>query len=265
MRLIVMKDEDAFTQMAVDEVILDEVIEDSSTETVRFYSFEPPAITIGKLQSIDDIDVDYCRANSIDVVRRLTGGRAVVHSNDFTFSFILKKDNHFFQDKGRGTIYETYRAVSKIFLSALLNLGFPAKWERYRYNNLGKGEGKNHRNPLCFSSTTRYELTVGARKILGIAQYRKKNSILVQGSLVLRNPDSKFLRILSSGLSLDNALLLDNTIDVSFDEFGEVLKSEIRRTSCISLENGKMCNKELGKISAVKRKYASLAWNHPGG
>jgi len=258
MRIITLKNKDAFTQMAIDEVILDQVIESGSPETVRFYSFKPAAVTIGRLQSLDDIDVGFCTKNGIDVVRRLTGGRAVLHSRDFTFSFIINKNNPVF----KGSIYDTYKSISAPFLSALLHLGFRARWEKFNHHRMGKNKNNLVHNPLCFASTTRYELTIEGRKILGIAQYRKKNAILVQGSLVLQDVDTELCNIVSGGIDVKDIFSSKGKMNISFDEFGELLKGEIARTNHIDLNDSKLYEEEMKKVDEKRKKYCSSKWNN---
>jgi len=118
MRLLVSRKQSGYAQMAMDEAILESIIEKQSPETISFFDFYPPTITIGRLQNISEINLQRCRREGIVIVRRLTGGRAVIHSGDFTFPFIIRKDNPIFQ----GNVYETYKKIFSIFSRLLTHL-----------------------------------------------------------------------------------------------------------------------------------------------
>src|ERR671923_3089041 len=81
---------DAYTNMAVDEAILEGFAVEGGATTVRFYSWSPPAVSLGYAQSIErEIDLRQCTALGIDVVRRPTGGRGGVHDHDVTYSLVI--------------------------------------------------------------------------------------------------------------------------------------------------------------------------------
>lgn len=254
--MLVMRKRDAFAQMAVDEAILDGVVEGSSEETIRFFDFSPPAITIGRLQKIEDIDEHFCRKNRIDIVRRLTGGRAVVHSGDFTFSLIIKRNNPIFG----GGIYKTYRSVSASFLFALKLLNVPAEWQKVKQAQREGETSYSSYSPLCFSSVSRYELTVRKKKILGVSQYRKKDAILVQGSLPIEKPlgiffdlypPDRFFSIKESGNK-----------DIGFESFSVSLRNGMEKINSINLVTGKLSSMEIERTNILKGKYCLNNWNY---
>ncbi len=256
-RLIESRRKNAFMQMAVDEAILNAVIENKSPETIRFFDFLPPAITIGRLQNIEGIDVGLCRKKGIDLVRRLTGGRAVFHSGDFTFSLILKKNNKIFG----GTVYETYETISSTFLLSLRSLNIPVKWERLEFDRRKKRTIEQ--NPLCFSSISRYELTLNNKKVLGISQYRKKDAILVQGSLLLKKPSTAFIDLFETSITLKEFSYIEEDSDkkVSFEDFVAVLKNGIEKTYRITVDAGGLSKNEMEQTKILQKKYKSTEWN----
>lgn len=258
-RLIMMRGKDAYTQMAVDEAILDAVLENKSPETLRFFDFCPQAITIGRLQKIEEINVNLCEKKGIDIVRRLTGGRAVVHSGDFTFSLIIKRNNPIFG----GTIYETYKAVSAIFLFSLRSLDVSATWEKVKYTKVKSKNSSLQQNPLCFSSVSRYELTINKKKVLGVSQYRKRDTILIQGTLLLRKTTSIFFDLFprSSHGSISNIEEIGK-ITIGFETFGDVFKEELKRTYRISVGGGELSSREIEQAEILRRKYKSYEWNY---
>src|SRR5437870_13135127 len=99
---------DGAANMAVDAVLLGEVERFPGARTVvRFYGWRRPAISLGRNQKVENaVDVDYCRANGIDIVQRPTGGRAVLHDDELTYA-VISNDSFYFGD----TIYGNYRRV----------------------------------------------------------------------------------------------------------------------------------------------------------
>ena len=255
MRLLVSRKQNGYAQMAMDEAILESIIEKQSPETIRFFDFSPPAITIGRLQNISEVNLQRCKKEGIVIVRRLTGGRAVIHSGDFTFSFIIRKDNPVFQ----GNVYETYKKISYIFLEVITSLGIPAEWKKGNNKKPGNKETAYIHKPLCFSATTRYELTVRERKVLGVAQYRKKNGLLVQGSMLLRKPYFDFYKLFD-GYSQGDIFYLSDSTDIDFEQFSELLIKNMRKIYNIELYRGELSDYEKERQKQLLGKYRMLQW-----
>lgn len=251
-RFIEMKDMDAFSQMAVDELMLDLSIKNRLPGIIRFFNFSPPAITIGRLQKIEEINTALCEKKNIDVVRRLTGGRAVIHLGDFTFSLVIRDDNPIFG----GNVYKTYESVSLPFLYSLQAIDVPAKWVRK------KSLSRSH-NPLCFSSVSRYELTVNNKKILGVSQYRRKGIILIQGSLLLKPLPFDLRPFFNIEISTDSFTSLEKvgSVDINFTVFGSKLKETIKDLYNICFIEEELTEKEIKNLRIVKAKYLAEEWN----
>src|SRR5437867_4734458 len=165
------------TNMSVDAALLDEVENSSNARTVvRFYGWSRPTISLGRNQNAGKaVDLDYCRANGIDIVHRPTGGRAVLHDDELTYA-VISNDSSYFGD----TIYGNYRRVSEALCLAYNDLGVAAVLapDTKKPENAGNGI-----DPPCFLSPARYELMVGGRKIVGSAQRRVRRSFLQHGSM----------------------------------------------------------------------------------
>ncbi len=142
----------------------------------RFYAWNPYALSLGHGQDDSSIDYDRCAAKGIDVVRRPTGGRAVLHGDEFTYSF--------FSDAVYSNA-ELYRMVHEVLREALTHLGIQTEFARG-----GTGFATRYRqNPAsqsCFTSSARYELQAEGRKLVGSAQRRSGNVLLQHGSLPLQ-------------------------------------------------------------------------------
>ena len=140
----------------------------------RFYAWRPFAITLGYNQASSGIDAEKCRQAGVDVVRRPTGGRAVFHADEFTYSF--------FSDSSEQNS-EIYRMVHEMIRRALEPLGIHAEFCR---STLQRSEGgQNAGSVSCFTASAKYELQVEGRKLVGSAQRKTRNVLLQHGSLPL--------------------------------------------------------------------------------
>jgi lipoate-protein ligase A len=174
LRFIYTDTSNGFYNMAVDEALFLKYNKLTSIPaTIRFYTFSPPAITIGRFQALDDLDIESL---GIPIVRRLTGGRAILHNGDLAYSLITQEDNPLFG----GLAVNGYKSMGSIFKEALNILGVNATLVRLTHSQYQK-------NSVCFNSISRYELQVGGKKIFGSAQFRKAGIILQQGSLLLNS------------------------------------------------------------------------------
>jgi lipoate-protein ligase A len=168
---------DGLTNMTIDAALLAEVESSTATRTIlRFYQWRRPTISLGRNQKIEKaVDVEYCEANGIDIVYRPTGGRAVLHDDELTYS-VISNDSSCFGD----TIYGNYRRVSEALCIGYKNLGVAAILAPdTRKPNISE----NDSDPPCFLSASRYELMVEGRKIAGSAQRRVRDSFLQHGSM----------------------------------------------------------------------------------
>ncbi len=169
-------DKDGFFNMALDELLAQEVEAGRLEAFVRLYGWNPPAISLGRNQREDEVDAAACRRDGIDIVRRPTGGRAVFHRDELTYSLAAGTSHPLFGGSAR----DAYRAIGRGLCRGLKNLGIEAE--------LVKASAPPQRtgaSPSCFAASGRYELAVGGRKIVGSAQRRYASSFLQQGSVLL--------------------------------------------------------------------------------
>jgi lipoate-protein ligase A len=162
--------------MAVDESILEHIHRGESLPTLRLYSWNPPCLSLGHAQSFKDVDMERVNANGWEVVRRLTGGRAILHTDELTYSVTGSASEPILS----GSILESYNRLAQALLFAVRELGLPVEMK----------EAINHPatqnlNPVCFEVPSTYEITVNGKKLIGSAQARKKEGVLQHGSLPL--------------------------------------------------------------------------------
>lgn len=163
--------------MAVDEAILRACAGGDIPPTLRLYGFKRPAISLGYFQNVERarIDIQYCRDAGIELVRRPTGGRAVLHGHDLTFSIVLHERR--IPDSSKNVPSSHVWLVSGI-LAGLRLLGIQAEIGPNQSDQAGRGDSAD-----CFAHVAQCDLRVGMRKVAGAAQVRKWGALLEQGSI----------------------------------------------------------------------------------
>ncbi len=166
---------DGAFNMRFDEELASELKTGDGQPTVRVFGWKPYCISLGFNQKIEDINLEKCGREGIDVVRRPTGGRAILHAEELTYSVVMFAD-------GRN-ILETHRDISRALVHGLRLLGADAE--------LAKSQPdfprlyKNPSSVPCFSSSARYEIEYRGRKLVGSAQRRFNGVILQHGSILI--------------------------------------------------------------------------------
>ncbi|MBN1290799.1 MAG: lipoate--protein ligase family protein [Candidatus Latescibacteria bacterium] len=164
--------------MALDEAIMLLLKSGKSRPAFRLYGWEPSAITLGYSQRTAEVlDYEKCRMHGIDVTKRPTGGRAVLHHDEIAYSVTSDIDDPYFG----GSIMDTYKSIGMVLCNALKALGIDTDLNKSRHDQTGN---RFHDHNSCFVSTARYELTYGGKKIIGSAQRRFKNVFLQHGSIL---------------------------------------------------------------------------------
>ena len=163
--------------MAVDEAILEHVQAGSSESmsTLRLYAWEPACLSLGHAQPFADVDTARLKERDWEVVRRATGGRAILHTDELTYSVIGNVEEPLLT----GGVLESYNRIAQALLLAVKSLGLPVEMKE------GKPNDHATPNPVCFEVPSTYEITVDGKKLIGSAQARKKEGVLQHGSLPL--------------------------------------------------------------------------------
>jgi len=176
--------------MAVDEAILENVGEGIFPPTLRLYSWNPPCLSLGYAQPISDVDLPSIKSLGWNLVRRPTGGRAILHTDELTYSVIAP----YTEPRLAGGVLESYKRLSQALLSVLKILNIPA--EALPLPNDFEPNRKTA-EPVCFEIPSKYEITVNGKKIIGSAQARKKPGILQHGTLPLYGDLTRITYVLS--------------------------------------------------------------------
>ncbi len=178
--------------MALDESLLQSVVAGTSPPILRLYRWQPATVTLGYAQSAQsDINLEACRDANLDLVRRMTGGRAVLHACEVTYAVIAPVQQGFFE----GSVLECYRVIAEALQLALVNLGLTA--------HLVPGRRQATRlhsdRAVCFTAPSQYELLIEGCKVAGSAQKRQGRGFLQHGSLPLEMDLALLDRILPGG------------------------------------------------------------------
>ena len=245
--------------MAVDEAIfLNYIKAQNPIPVLRFYRWNPPAISIGYFQKPEDIDIESCKRENIGFIRRPTGGRSVLHDNELTYSVVGGKEN-FFENK---SLIDIYSIISKALVKGLRKSGFEVEFKKPDYK-----KNQYHLKVLCFDSTSTFEITLNNKKVVGSAQVRKKGVFLQHGSIILSLDKEKVARL----LKIKNIKLLEKASGL-FDEM-KIQNFEIERfiSNLISgfsdifgmePQSSTLSEQEINSTDfLIENKYSRASWN----
>ncbi|MFN2463451.1 MAG: biotin/lipoate A/B protein ligase family protein [Candidatus Dormibacteria bacterium] len=183
-RLVVDGPADGAANMARDGALLDELVAGERPATLRFYAWSPACISLGLGQRDDILDMDSVRAAGLEVVRRPTGGQALLHDDELTYSVVASQQDPVVG----GTLMQSYHAISEALLAGLAEMGID-----------GVGAACEPRpasglTPVCFASASAEEVLVDGRKLLASAQWRSRGAFLQHGSLLLTDRQTELPR-----------------------------------------------------------------------
>ncbi len=175
-RLILDGAHDGAANMARDEAILSAVSAGRQPPTLRLYAWQPPAISLGQSQRIASVNEARCAADGLGIVRRPTGGLAILHADELTYSIALPIQHPL----AEGDVMTSYCRIARAILRALSLLGVPdPRADRVSPQDKAKG-------PVCFEAPSDYEVVGAGKKLVGSAQWRRLDGVLQHGSLPLR-------------------------------------------------------------------------------
>lgn len=173
--------------MAVDEAIALAAARGAVPPTLRFYRWDPPAVSMGRHQKIGDVNEAAIADRGFDLVRRTTGGRAILHIDELTYSAAAPAQ----EPRMAGGVMDAYLRLSNGLLAGLESLGLAAE----------KAAGHVRAGPdvsaACFEVPSAYEITAGGRKLMGSAQSRRQGYVLQHGSLPLTGEITRLVDLLA--------------------------------------------------------------------
>ncbi|MCK4546401.1 MAG: lipoate--protein ligase family protein [Candidatus Eisenbacteria sp.] len=261
---------DGAFNMAVDEALFRRCRAGDCPPVFRVYRWNPWTISLGRMEDAAlRLDLAACRKDGVPVVRRPTGGRAVYHAEELTYSFVARHSDL----PVDSTIGGTYRFVARALVEALRSLGVPAEiWPRGSgaaqsvWNAAGRGELR--RGP-CFASVSQYEICVGGKKLVGSAQRRWPEGILQHGSILLGSAHRRIGRYLRGGSSADGEALASRTTSVSeelerpaaAEGLVEQLKEATARIWNVEMEEDRLGPEDLEEVEKLRKlRYEAEGW-----
>ncbi|MCL4368048.1 MAG: lipoate--protein ligase family protein [Actinobacteria bacterium] len=199
--------------MAVDEAILEHHAGGVVPPTLRLYAWQPPALSLGYFQSLAEVDLEACRQAGVQVVRRPTGGRAILHDREVTYSVVIS------EQWLPGDVLQTYLVLSRGLLAAVRGLGAQADLA-----DAAPG-GAGGPTAACFDTPSRYELEVEGRKLVGSAQTRREGVILQHGAIPLDLQAERLFRMLK--VSVAKRQLLAKALEARATDLNRCLGRQV--------------------------------------
>lgn len=249
--------------MAVDEAISRAVADGNAPPTLRFYAWAPPCVSLGRHQPLAAIDTARCRALGYDIVRRPTGGRAILHTDEFTYSAIAAPD----QPPMQGLVLDSYLRLSRGLVAGLARLGIAAEPAP-----AATRAGPNA-SAACFEVPSAHELVAAGRKLLGSAQSRRAKVVLQHGSLPLHGDLTRLIECLALPTEAEREKLRRALADhagtveqilgrrVTFDEVARAMAAGFSEALGLELTPGALSPAELALATTLAHEqYEAQAW-----
>lgn len=255
--------------MALDEAILLACEAGTAPPTLRVYGWQPPALSLGYAQNVHkEVNVDACCQYGIEIVRRPTGGRAVLHDDEVTYSVVMPIA---LQDGAR-TLTEHYHLIGLALAAAFTHLGVAVRLARPQ-----RAVKAHHMpSPACFAALSRYELSVSGKKLVGSAQKRGQRALLQHGSIplsldrqrlfqCLRVPPAQHEALVQEAYATMTAVHEAATTPIGIQDIHAALRYGFATTLAMPVIEGEVQPEEWQLArNLYTAKYATAIWNHDG-
>jgi lipoate-protein ligase A len=249
--------------MALDEAILEHTGRGEVLPTLRLFAWEPPCLSLGRAQPFTDVDTKRLQTRGWDVVRRITGGRAILHTDELTYSVTGPTD----EPHLAGSLLESYNRLARALLTAVHDLELPVEMKEDRIETNGVP------NPVCFEVPSTYEITVDGKKLIGSAQARRKDGVLQHGSLPLTGDLTRICQALvfpnetAREAAMQRLLARATTVEsvlgqrVAWETAKQAFVRAFEAQLGLKLEAGELSESELARAEElVSEKYAHPSW-----
>lgn len=258
-RLLQTGNNTAAMNMALDEALMIRQ-ENDALPTLRFYGWTHPSFSFGYFQKIADVvNVQKCREQRIEFVRRPTGGGTVIHGWDLTYTVAVPLDNPLIP---KNTL-ESYRIIHECIIEGLQRLNIKAKHFSERTNS-----NQNIQN-ICLTNPTKYDVLIDGKKVAGAAQRRKRGVMLHQGYIALDMPPDDITNLVSVQSDLSQIVVATSTAintvspyPLDRTKLAHSIASGFETVLDISLVSEKLNPMEIDTANQlVKTKYGTDQWN----
>ncbi|MBN1202630.1 MAG: lipoate--protein ligase family protein [Anaerolineae bacterium] len=263
-RLLITDTDTGAQNMAVDQAIMEAVAQGHVPPTLRLYAWVPPCLSLGYMQPMSDVDHERLAARGWELVRRMTGGRAILHTDELTYSVAVQADTPIVA----GDIVASYRRLSQALLTALLRLGANVDADKRTQSQ------RSTKGPVCFEVPSHYEITASGKKLVGSAQVRKFGAVLQHGSLPLTGditrivdalvfPDEDKREAVRERVRRRAATLEGVTGQaVAWDEAAAALADSFKDTFDLTFTNGDLTPDEQTRAEDLRASvYTTDDWN----
>lgn len=251
------------TNMAVDEAILRAVAAGLSPPTLRLYAWEPACLSLGRAQPLADVDLEALQATGLDLVRRPTGGKSILHMDELTYSVVAPQTD----PRVAGSIVESYRRLSTGLVRGLERLGVTNLVADRRMPPPLTGGAGGGKSPVCFEVPSDYEITAGGRKLAGSAQMRAQSVVLQHGALPLHGDIARLCPLLATHPDPARVRARATTVEeilgrpVTWDEAADALAAGFAEALNLRLEPGTLTDEERAWAEELRtEKYATEKW-----
>jgi lipoate-protein ligase A len=248
-RFLELSTQSAYENMAIDEAIMREMKEGRSPPTLRFYRWNPSAVSIGTFQGMrDEVDIDFCKANGIDYIRRITGGGAVFHDyeGEITYSIILPRGHRLAPED----IIESYKILCSGIIKGIAALGLKSQFKPVN------------------------DIISGGKKISGNAQTRRHSCVLQHGTILLDLDVRTMFSILKVPAEKISDKMIEDAKDrvtsirdllerrVTMEELNQALMAGFSQALDLELNPGVLTNEEQERMKKLStQKYSTDEWN----
>ncbi len=261
-RVIITDPMDGAANMAADEALLRSVAAKHEPPTLRLYAWDPFCLSLGYGQRLRDVDLNRVAARGWTVVRRPTGGRAILHGDELTYSITLPEDHPI----AAGGIIETYLRLSKGLLVAMQQLGLQVLAD-------ADGDTTSAKGPVCFEVPSRYEITVGGKKLIGSAQLRRRGGVLQHGTLPLYGDIARICDALAydseheretakQGVRQRAATLESTGVEVTWRQAAQAVTAGMAQALGVTFTPAPLSDAEAAEADHLYHEtYTTAAWN----
>lgn len=265
-RLLTSGEADGPTHMAVDEAILEAVGVGQSLPTLRLYAWQPGCLSLGVAQAVRQADVGRLERLGFDLVRRPSGGGAILHADELTYAVIAPAH----ETRLHGGLLESYRRIGQALAAGLGLLGLQVDAQLPH-----RADAANRvRSPICFEVPSDYEITARGKKLVGSAQVRKRGAVLQHGSLPLEGDLGRVCAALAFGSEAERlaaqARLVTRATTLA-DALGRVVPWQTAADALadgfatafgLVWQPGELSNEEGQRAAELRdEKYATKMWN----
>lgn len=257
-RLIIDRPQSGARNMAIDEVLMLGLINSNFLGFLRFYKWNPPALSFGYNQKIEQLIIPE-KANGIHMVRRMSGGKMVFHNDEWTFSLGLPQT--LLKSDANSTFLQMFQEAISPIIQALISVGIPA-----RFSSLREIKSSCHNNIHCYAAAAGHSVFAGDKKLIGAAGIAKDGYFIIQGSIPIQvtfPPDDIFTCTTKIDLGVSMTCLKDFLTEDTIEKIPYLIGENFSKKFNCKLIYSQLSAEEKMKMELIERqKYTNLNWKN---